>query len=181
MLNTRLVVMPTHHTLLLSQGYQPVKIISWRRAMCMSFLGKVEVVSTHPGREVRTVSRSYPAPAVVRLVKHYRMGPQVVRFSRRNVYLRDRFICQYCQQRFSERELTLDHVVPRSQGGPTSWTNVVASCGSCNRKKGNRTPEQARMPLMHEPVKPSWLPPSAQLGLRTVPEVWEDWISSKAH
>ena len=137
-------------TLLLSQGYQPVRIISWRRAICMSFLGKVEVVSTHPGREIRTVSRSYPAPAVVRLIRHYRVGPQVVRFSRRNVYLRDRFVCQYCGERFPERELTLDHVTPRSRGGVTSWGNVVACCGVCNRKKGNQTPQQANMPLLHE-------------------------------
>lgn len=164
------------NTLLLSQGYQPVKVISWQRAICMSFLGKVEVVTTHPEREIRTVSTSFPAPAVVRLLKHYRMGPQVVRFSRRNVYLRDRFLCQYCGDEFLERELTLDHVIPRAQSGRTHWENVVSACSGCNRRKGNRTPEQANMPLKRRPEKPRWLPPAAQLGLKKVPEYWADFV-----
>lgn len=164
------------NTLLLSQGYQPVKVISWQRAICMSFLGKVEVVTTHPEREIRTVSTSFPAPAVVRLLKHYRMGPQVVRFSRRNVYLRDRFSCQYCGAEHVERDLTLDHVIPRAQKGRTNWENVVAACSGCNRRKGNRTPDQAGMPLKRMPDKPKWLPAAAQLGLKKVPDCWADFV-----
>lgn len=164
------------HTLLLNQGYQPLKVICWRRAICMSFLGKVEVVSNHPHQEIRTVSTSYPKPAVVRLLTHFRMGPHLVRFSRRNVYLRDRFVCQYCGDRFHERDLTLDHVVPRAQRGRTSWDNVVASCGPCNRRKGSRTPAQANMPLLNEPERPNWLPTAAQLGFEQVPDIWRDWV-----
>lgn len=168
--------MTTLHTLLLSQGYQPLKVISWRRALCMTFLGKVEVVSDHEW-EVRTVSKTYPAPAVVRLLNHVRLGPLRVRFCRENVYLRDGHCCQYCGGKFRARDLTLDHVVPRALGGPTTWRNVVTACARCNRRKGGRTPEQAELRLRSAPMRPQWLAPSAlHFGLREIPEIWRDWI-----
>jgi 5-methylcytosine-specific restriction endonuclease McrA len=171
--------MARHDTLLLTQGYQPLKVISWQRAICMSFLGKVEVITTHPKREIRTVSYVFPAPAVVRLVRSHRIGPHHVRFSRRNVYLRDRFLCQYCHARFPERELTLDHVVPRSRGGRTEWANVVACCVPCNRGKGNKTPDEAGLRLLSLPSKPFWRPSTAaHLGIEAIPEVWRDWLGA---
>lgn len=169
--------MARHDTLLLTQGYQPLKVISWQRAICMSFLGKVEVVTTHPDREIRTVTQAYSAPAVVRLIRAHRVGPHHVRFSRRNVYLRDRFMCQYCHSRFPERDLTLDHVMPRSRGGRTSWTNVVACCVPCNRFKSNKTPDEAGFRLLSRPSKPFWQPATAaHLGIERIPEVWRDWL-----
>ncbi|MEE9386597.1 MAG: HNH endonuclease [Nannocystaceae bacterium] len=163
-------------TLLLNLGYQPIKVISWRRAVCMNFLGRVEVVSDHDV-EIRTVSSSYPVPAVVRLLHHTRVGPRVVRFSRRNVYLRDRFTCQYCGRRFAERELTLDHVVPRSRGGRMEWSNIVAACVPCNGRKGRRSPEQVGLCLQALPRQPSNVPGSAaQLGVERVPSVWLAWL-----
>ena len=168
--------MATRDTLLLSQGYQPLKVVSWKRALCMSYLGKVEVVRSHPDQFVRTVDDAYPLPAVVRLVHHHRRAPLAIRFSRRHVYIRDDHRCQYCEEILPEQQLTLDHVIPRAQGGKTSWNNVVTACGRCNTRKKNRTPREARMPLRTEPRKPSWLPARARLGLRRVPEVWADWV-----
>lgn len=163
-------------TLLLDLGYQPIKVISWRRAVCMHFLGKVEVVSNFDA-EVQTISSRYPIPAVVRLLHHTRVGPRVVRFSRRNVYLRDRFTCQYCGRRFSERDLTLDHVIPRSRGGRMEWTNIVAACVPCNGRKGRRSPEQVGLQLRCVPGKPASVPGSAaQLGIEVVPDVWQVWM-----
>ncbi len=169
--------MDASNTLLLDQGYQPIKVISWRRAICMSFLGKVEVLSEYDW-EIGTVRTTYAAPAVVRLLHHVRHGPYRVRFSRQNVYLRDGHRCQYCDGRFSGRELTLDHVVPRSHGGRTTWKNVVAACRECNRDKGGRTPEQAGLTLNAAPRRPDWIPRKAfRLALRAIPEPWRSWIN----
>lgn len=164
-------------TLVLDQGYVPVKVITWRRALCMSLIEKVEVLASYD-REVRTVTRSFRAPAVIRLLQTVRTRPQLVRFSRRNVYLRDNHRCQYCGVTFSPAELTLDHVVPRVYGGKTSWTNVVAACGSCNRRKGGRTPEQAGLHLRTNPRRPQWSPMTVtqRLPETDVPEIWRAWI-----
>jgi 5-methylcytosine-specific restriction endonuclease McrA len=164
-------------TLVLDPGFIPVKVITWRRALCMSLIEKVEVLASYE-REVRTITHIFRAPAVVRLLGVVRARPQLVRFSRRNVYLRDNHRCQYCGDSFSDAELTLDHVVPRVSGGKTSWTNVVAACGSCNRRKGGRTPEQAGLHLRTHPRRPQWSPLTVtqRLPEHDVPEIWRDWI-----
>lgn len=164
-------------TLLLDRGYQPVNVICWKRAVCMSFLGKVEILSEY-ARKIGTVSAPYPAPAVVRLLEYVRHGPYRVRFSRQAVYLRDRHRCQYCRRVFAHHELTLDHVVPRAHGGRTSWTNVVTACGQCNRDKGGRTPEQAGLALPTPPRRPDWISHKAfQLTQRGIPDPWRDWVN----
>lgn len=165
-------------TLLLDQGYQPLRVIPWQRAICMNFLGKVELVAAH-ARPVRTVSRDYPAPAVVRLLGPYRPQQYIVRFSRQGVHVRDRHTCQYCGVRLPRRELTLDHVIPRHRGGPTNWENIVSSCSPCNLKKGGRTPEEAGMHLANEPRRPRWTPPNMS-GLDEVPPPWLDWLPKSA-
>jgi 5-methylcytosine-specific restriction endonuclease McrA len=163
-------------TLLLDLGFRPLKVIPWQRALCMHFGGKVEVVSLHDW-EVRTISRAYPAPAVVRLLRAVSARPLHVRFSRENVYLRDGHRCQYCGLRCGPRELTLDHVVPRSRGGKTTWRNVVTACVACNRRKGRATPEQVGMKLRTIPQRPDWLAPRLfALGEEHVPPAWRDWL-----
>ncbi len=107
---------------------------------------------------LHTVSRLVPVPRVIVLSDFDKLPQKGVRFSRGHVFVRDQFTCQYCLQEFPKQKLNLDHVVPRSRGGRTSWENVVTSCHSCNRRKANRTPAEASMPLKRSPQRPhaSW-------------------------
>ncbi|MBX7144052.1 MAG: HNH endonuclease [Oligoflexia bacterium] len=123
----------------------------------MFFMGKVEVVEEYD-HNIRSVSLIIKAPAVVRLLKFVKMGRKSPPLCRSNVLARDNFECQYCGRDLAPREATLDHVLPRSQGGKTTWENIVCCCSACNRKKGGRTPIEARMLLRTKPVRPDWLP-----------------------
>jgi len=162
--------------LVLDQGYAPHRVVHWQRAICMLFGGKVEVLEEYE-EIVRSPSVAIHVPAVVRLLNAARRRPRVVRFSRFNVLLRDSFTCQYCGQRPHARELTMDHVLPRAQGGSTRWTNVVAACRACNHQKGSRTPSEARMALSRSPHEPRSLPSIGhRLGLREVHAKWVTWV-----
>ncbi|HJL20524.1 MAG TPA: HNH endonuclease [Sandaracinaceae bacterium LLY-WYZ-13_1] len=164
-------------TLVLTNGYFPHRIVTWQKAVTMSYVGKVEVVETYE-EIVRSVSLAMEMPAVVRLTRPVRHRPPRVRFSRVNVLTRDGFRCQYCGETLPARELTYDHVVPRSKGGRTSWTNIVTACRPCNHRKGNRTPTEAGMTLRQPPVRPKSLPfPTGQLRLgQPVPDPWKTWV-----
>lgn len=163
-------------TLLLDQGYQPLKVIAWQRAVVLQMLGKVELVNVHQW-EIRTVAAAFPAPSVVRLIRRLRHRPPFVRFSRENVYLRDSYQCQYCGKQCSNSELTLDHVQPRSRGGKTSWRNLVTACVTCNRDKGRLTPDEAGMPLRTEPRRPKWLAPKIlKINNQQLPESWRVFL-----
>src|SRR5262245_51328805 len=111
-------------TLLLSQGYEPIKVISWQRAITLISLGKVEVIEEYDS-EIRAVSVVIKIPAVVRLLRNFRRHAKPVKFSRANIYARDQHRCQYCGDRCSISELTYDHVVPRAKGGRTTWENIT--------------------------------------------------------
>ena len=164
-------------TLILTQGYLPHRVVNWQKAISMFFTGKVEVVETYE-EEIRSPSLVVKMPAVVRLVRAHRQHEPRIRFSRGNVLARDDYECQYCGVELPARELTLDHVVPRAQGGRTSWTNIVSACRRCNGRKGSRTPEQAGMTLRQTPTRPHRLP-FRHRRLRfggPVPAVWESWV-----
>ena len=162
-------------TLVLDRGYQPHRVISWQRAICMVFGGKVDVVEEYDD-EIRSVSLSVRMPAVIRLRRALRPRSREVRFSRFNVMLRDGFHCQYCGCA-DKGELTLDHVLPRSRGGRTSWGNLVAACRRCNNIKGNRTPREAAMTLKRVPRRPDWLPSlQVEIGQHQMPEPWHFWV-----
>ena len=133
--------------LLLNLTYEPLRVISWRRAVRLLTLGKVEVVEESE-MEVRSVTFVIRLPSVVRLLRLVRRRNRPVRFSRRNIYVRDGFRCQYCGRRPPVEDLTYDHVVPRALGGQTGWENIVAACVECNARKGGRTPAQAGMRLL---------------------------------
>jgi 5-methylcytosine-specific restriction endonuclease McrA len=168
---------PTHQTLVLSQSFEPIKIVSWQRAITLLFLGKCEVVTEYD-RDIKTTSIVIKMPSVVRLVNAFRRHKKPVKFSRINVYARDGYRCQYCGVQKAIGALTYDHVVPRAQGGQTTWTNVCACCDLCNSKKGNRTPEQAGMCLLKMPVRPIAVPTiSVELSRCKVPESWEGYFS----
>ncbi len=163
-------------TLLLSQGYEPIKVISWQRAITLLFLGKVEVLKEYEG-DLRSVSVVIKIPAVVRLLRSFRRHNRPVKFSRVNIYARDHYRCQYCSKKANLTDLTYDHVVPRSQGGATDWTNIVTCCYLCNRKKGGRTPREAGMQLLAQPAQPNWVPAIAiQISMRSIPEAWRDYL-----
>lgn len=107
---------------------------------------------------IRTVHFDIAVPRIIRVLTYNRVPRQQVKFNRRNIYARDRNRCQYCGKRFATADLSLDHVVPRSQGGGTTWENLVCCCLRCNVRKGGRTPEQASMRLISQPVKPARSP-----------------------
>ncbi len=158
-------------TLLLNASYEPLKVITWQRAVTLSFLGKVEVVDSYD-HVVRSVSLTLKMPAVVRLLRFVHLGRRRPPLSRLNLLARDDYCCQYCGITLERREATIDHVVPRSQQGGTSWENVVTACNACNRKKGGRTPQQARMKLLNKPVQPDWLPILSIQFRKNLPEPW---------
>lgn len=152
------------HTLLLLPWMAPHKVISWQRAIVLSFLGKVDIIAQYD-EVVRSPSVALRAPAVVRMHRAELPRHGTIRFCRENVFRRDGYRCQYCGESLAPRELTFDHVIPRARGGRTGWENIVTCCRPCNDEKRDRTPEEARMKLIRVPVKPTSLPP-ARLGLR---------------
>jgi 5-methylcytosine-specific restriction endonuclease McrA len=164
-------------TLVLTHTYEPHRVVSWQKAITMLFDGKVEVLEEYE-QDIRSVSLTIKMPAVVRLVRAVRHPRRGVKFSRANVLARDHLSCQYCGRKAPARELTFDHVVPRAQGGNTSWENIVTACSRCNTRKGGRTPTQAGMVLRKAPVRPKELPfmfLSIDLG-GGVPEAWRSWV-----
>ncbi|MFN3597476.1 MAG: HNH endonuclease [Rubricoccaceae bacterium] len=140
------------HVLLLNADYQALSVCSVERALVLVMLRKAELVEARPGRAVRSIRAHHPWPSVVRLRSYIRVPYRHVLLTRRNVFRRDGHRCQYCG---ATERLTLDHVVPRSRGGGDTWENLVAACVPCNNRKGNRTPEEARMPLRRRPFRPS--------------------------
>ncbi len=165
----------THRTLVLDQGYQPIKVISWQRAITLMFLGKVEIVEEYDGF-LRSSTVVIKIPAVVRLLQAFRRHKKPVKFSRVNIYGRDDYRCQYCNVKKPISELTYDHVVPRAQGGKTVWDNIVTCCEKCNGRKGGRTPAQAGMKLKKQPTQPIAAPSvTIQVSSTSVPDAWRDY------
>ena len=164
-------------TLILDLGYQPHRIVSWQRAVTMLFQGKVEVVEEYDEIVYSGRTLVLRMPAVVRLLQRVTRR-KAVRFSRMNVLARDNWTCQYCGHRFPTRQLNYDHVIPRSQGGKTGWENIVTACYGCNDRKANRTPRQAGMRLLRQPVKPTSLPVIALHfdPAGSIPEAWANWV-----
>lgn len=159
-------------TLVLDQGYQPVNVVSWQRAMSYIARERAAVLEEYG----TLVHDGVQMPAVVRLGRPVARHAQRVKFSRANVLARDRWRCQYCGQRLPGDELTYDHVIPRSQGGRTTWENIAMACVDCNRRKGNRTPAQAALKLLRPPARPTWVPRyNPRLQTREVPEEWRDY------
>ncbi len=160
-------------TLVLNRAFLPIHVTTVRRAFSLLYRGVARAVdeeyrtfdfddwselSTIGCEAVGMVEGLIRIPRVILLVSFDRVPRREVRFSRHNIFLRDRNTCQYCGSRKSRSELNLDHVVPRALGGTTTWENVVCACIECNRRKGGRTPEQAGMRLQRRPRRPSWPP-----------------------
>jgi 5-methylcytosine-specific restriction endonuclease McrA len=127
---------------------------------------------TNGYRYIHTPTMAVRVPDVIQLVEYNRIPRQEVQLSRRSIYERDKGTCQYCGRRVPISEYTMDHVLPRSRGGVTSWENIVVSCARCNARKGDRTPAEARMSLQSVPVKPKWATP---LGIRLGQRMNASW------
>lgn len=184
--------------LVLNRMFMAVHVISVKRAFCLLCKELAEVVSLEDGqfatydfetwRElseyrlanfrqedddwVRTGTSSIQVPRVIRLFAYDKLPKQTVKFNRRNIFARDGNQCQYCGKRFPTSELSLDHIIPRSQGGLTSWENIVCACVSCNVRKGGRTPKQAHLALIRPPVKPKRSP---LLSLKLTQQKYRSW------
>jgi len=190
--------------LVLNRFYVAIRVISVKRAFALLWKSLAEVVCVEDDqydtydfdswvelsqlREswpleghddwISTVSFDVRVPRVVRLVGYDRLPRQRIKLNRRNIFARDEHRCQYCGKRFATSELSLDHVVPRSRGGEASWVNLVCACARCNKKKGGRTPEEARMKLIREPRLPS-RSPVLHLHLRSPKYVtWRTFLSN---
>lgn len=163
-------------TLVLDPSYRPLEVVHWTRAVTLLFQSKIEVLVEYDGF-VRSTSIVIKMPAVVRLLKMFRRDRRPAKFSRVNVAARDGYKCQYCGIRQKLGELTYDHVVPRSQGGKTTWTNIVSACSDCNGRKAGRTPEQARMRLRKQPVQPTSVPVAViEVSRESMPDAWRDFM-----
>jgi 5-methylcytosine-specific restriction endonuclease McrA len=138
--------------LVLNLDHSPVAVVTVQKAIVLTFMEKASSLSFYETLVVRTVSREFRYPAVVRLNQYKNIPYKGVLLNRANLFRRDSNECQYCG---SKKQLTIDHIVPRSKGGKTNWTNLITACHRCNVVKGNKTPEQAGMHLKSEPFRPS--------------------------
>ena len=163
--------------MLLNASFEPIKVISWQKAVTLLFLGKVEVVDEYE-REIRSVSLALKMPAVVRLLRYAKFARRKPPLTRLHLLARDAFCCQYCGCSLSYVDATMDHVLPRSQGGASSWKNLVTACHPCNRRKGGRTPQQAKMALLSEPCEPDWLPVVTMRFYHNLPSSWLTFLTS---
>ena len=191
------------HVLTLTRGYVAFQVITARRAFCLLIKGFAEVINVEEGHYrsydfqdwqdvselklafgergadedwINAVNFSIEVPRVIRLLRYDRVPQHVVKFNRRNIFLRDHNRCQYCRRRFSSAELSLDHVVPRSRGGRTTWDNIVSACLKCNVVKGGRTPREAGMELVTRPRKPTRSPLLAETVNSQKYAMWKTFV-----
>ena len=165
--------------LVLNRLWQAVNVCTARRALTLLFQGQAQVVSTPrtarsalstfsqwrdvsedaPHEEsVHAISFRIRVPRIILLMIYDRLPKKEVKFTRHNIFERDKNTCQYCGDIFDRKDLNLDHVIPRDRGGPTTWENIVCSCIGCNTRKANRTPQEAGMHLIRKPKRPKWRP-----------------------
>jgi 5-methylcytosine-specific restriction endonuclease McrA len=140
--------------LILNQDYSALSICSVPKAFLLVYLNKAELVAESSDFYLRTVSDVFPMPTVIRLHRYVHLPYKGVMMTRQNIFKRDGHRCVYCG---THEDLTLDHVLPKSRGGRTSWDNLVSACKRCNARKGDSTPEEAAMPMKHRPFKPSFV------------------------
>ncbi len=187
--------------LVLNRLYMAVRIVTVRRAFCLLYRDQAEIVHSEQGHFatysfqswlesgetrsafkqpeedwIRGVGFEIQAPRVIRLFSYDRVPKQTLHLTRRNVMARDDHICQYCGRHLPTNQLSLDHVVPRSRGGPTTWENVVCACLHCNMKKGGRTPHEAKMKLVRHPAQPKRNPLLAVKLRNPKYETWRTWL-----
>jgi len=178
--------------LILNRNWQPVNVATVARALVLLWNEAARVVDPDDFRLyswadwarlcpqegeacIRSVRAALRVPEVIVLVQYNRLPNSAVSFSRRNVFKRDHWTCQYCGRQPGGEELTIDHVVPRSQGGVSTWENCVLACVDCNKRKADRTPAQAGLKLRRTPVRPTWKPLYARSSVRMAS--WSKFVS----
>jgi 5-methylcytosine-specific restriction endonuclease McrA len=178
--------------LILNRNWQPVNVATVARALVLLWNEAARVVDPDDFRLyswpdwarlcpregeacIRSVRAALRVPEVIVLVQYNRLPNSAVSFSRRNVFKRDHWTCQYCGRQPGGEELTIDHVVPRSQGGDSTWENCVLACVDCNKRKADRTPVQAGLKLRRRPVRPMWKPLYARSSMRMAS--WSKFVS----
>ncbi len=137
--------------LVLNQNYEPLNVCNVRRALVLVIGGRAEILEAR-NQNFASVSTVFPAPSVIRLMYMIRRPRPRVKLTRREIFIRDGFTCQYCERQASD--LTIDHVIPRSRGGQHVWDNVVSACKACNHRKGGKSIAEARMSLRTQPFEP---------------------------
>jgi len=180
--------------LVLNADYSPIGIIDWKKAMIWSYryanskYTGIDIIEIYKDDYVTGVQQQkIKIPAVVKTTKYFKVNSQLVNFSRKNLFIRDDYTCQYCGTKPSINQLTYDHVIPKSKWphakqSPTSWTNIVTACFKCNCKKGNKTPQQANMMLKTKPYAPQkttkYLHVSHQLLTirKNIPNEWKLYV-----
>ena len=197
----RAVIALDSQVLVLNRLWQPVNTCTARRAVTLVFLGHAHIVhrdeeknySTHDAYSwlsraqdhhrqkaqppcLRSARHAFVVPEIIVLTLYDRLPKTEVKFTRHNVFIRDRHTCQYCDRVFDPRDLNLDHVIPRDKGGRTTWENVVASCIRCNSRKANKLPHEARMFPRTEPRAPRWRPFHSSMRHQETRPSWLDFI-----
>lgn len=161
--------------LVLNASYEPLNIISVKRAIVLLLKEKAELLEAADAR-LRSECAEFQVPLVIRLVSYVRVPARLsIPLTRRTVMIRDHYSCQYCGTQPGKQSLTLDHVVPRARGGSMTWENIVVACASCNQRKGDRLPDEANMRLMREPFRPRYMA-IAVLGEASASEVWSKYL-----
>lgn len=191
--------------LVLNRFYMAIHVVNVRRGLGLLFRELAEVIHLEDGQYanydfdtwrmvsemnsedrsahedwIRAVNFDLQIPRVIRLLHYDRVPKQTLRFNRRNLLARDGHRCQYCRRNLPNSQLSLDHVLPRSRGGETTWENIVCCCVTCNVKKGGRTPKEARMKLLTKPAKPKFSPLLASKLMNPKYECWRTFFPQVA-
>lgn len=165
----------SQEVLVLNSDFEPLNVCHVRRALVMVYLGKADVLHAHDS-SIPAANEQHRSPSVVKLRHHVRRPLPELKLSRRTIFARDQFTCQYCG--IMSKDLTIDHVVPRRHGGPTVWENLVCSCRRCNMKKGDKWLHQTSMKLVRQPRRPKYIPyislTKYLAGRKN--EVWRDYL-----
>lgn len=159
--------------LVLNGDYTAITLCSVQKAFVLLYLDKAELIANKEGAFLRTVSRAFPKPSIIKLQRYVRVPYKGIALSRHNIMKRDHFECQYCG---STKNLTLDHVLPRSRGGDSSWGNLLTACARCNHAKGHRTPEEAGLIVRQKPRKPT-LSSFLKLSAGSIDHTWHAYLN----
>ncbi|WP_258103368.1 HNH endonuclease [Marinoscillum sp. MHG1-6] len=162
--------------LVLNQDFSPISICSVERAFLLIYLDKAELLTENPDLSLRTINQSYPFPSVIKIKRYIHIPYQGVVLTRHNIFRRDNHECQYCG---TNHNLTLDHLIPRSKGGKSTWSNLVTACKHCNSKKGDFSPEEMGMTLRQKPSRPTYLTFIKQ-AFKDLREDWKPFLERKS-